>query len=188
MGSNRTQQRKPHLNRTSSRSTLGLQKSANTGNKRGEKNRVRRARKKQQRNDGQAFMRRAQTTATLSTKRLGAQRTRTQYGAVASRLPSNAETERCTSGTKVVHSQPMRDWELEGRDAIFFPQRFIRRRACLGRKSSSLRLKPSRCKAEVDRLQAELGLRAERQYRAWNGKWAQLVDGGTCSVFFRFVL
>ena len=26
-------------------------------------------------------------------------------------------------------------------------------------------------KAEVDRLQAELGLRAERQHRAWNGKW-----------------
>ena len=24
-------------------------------------------------------------------------------------------------------------------------------------------------KAEVDRLQAELGLRAERQHRAWNG-------------------
>ena len=27
-------------------------------------------------------------------------------------------------------------------------------------------------KSEVDRLQAELGLRAERQHRAWNGKWA----------------
>ena len=27
-------------------------------------------------------------------------------------------------------------------------------------------------KAEVDRLQAELELRAERQRRAWNGKWA----------------
>ena len=27
-------------------------------------------------------------------------------------------------------------------------------------------------KADVDRLQAELGLRAERQHRAWKRKWA----------------
>ena len=68
------------------------------------------------------FMRRAEPTATLSTKRRGAQRTRTLCGAVTSRLPSNAETKRCTSGTKAVHLQPMWNWELEGRDAFFFAE------------------------------------------------------------------
>ena len=43
-------------------------------------------------------------------------------------------------------------------------------------------------KKEKDRLQAELGLRAERQHRAWNGQWAWLVDRAACCVFFRFVL
>ena len=42
-------------------------------------------------------------------------------------------------------------------------------------------------KAEVDRRHAELGLRAARQHRAWNGKWAYLVVGGCPYVFFRFV-
>ena len=126
--------------------------------------------KKQQRNDGQTFRRRAEPTATLSTKRRGAQPARAPCGVVASRLPSGAETKHCWSGTRAVHKQPMQNWELEGRDAIFF---FPDMEASVSwEKELKLAAEAVKMKAEVDRLQAALGLRAERQHRSLNGKWA----------------
>ena len=39
-------------------------------------------------------------------------------------------------------------------------------------KELKLAAEPVKMKADVDRLQAELGLRAERRHRARTGKWA----------------
>ena len=59
--------------------------------------------------------------------------------------------------------------------------------ACVSwEKELKLAAEAVKMKEEVDRLQAELGLRAERQHWAWNGKWAYPVDV-VCRVFFRFV-
>ena len=64
------------------------------------------AREGQQQSKGQSLMR-AGPTATLSTKRRGVQPTTTPCGVVASKLPSEAETKHCRSGTRAVYKQLM---------------------------------------------------------------------------------
>ena len=58
----------------------------------------------------------------------------------------------------------MQNWELEGRDAIFF---FPDMEASVSwEKELKLAAEAVKMKAEVDMLQAEEGLRAKRQHRA----------------------
>ena len=147
MGSHRThrtQQRKPHLNRTSSRRTLGLQKSTNMGNKRKKFSCTPRSKKA-------ASNRRA---SVYEESRADGD---TIHKAAGNAAHENRSTARCPRGFRAMLRQSVAragqkpctrsrcgigNWRVAMR--FFFPQRFRWRRACLGRNSSSLRLKLSR--------------------------------------------
>ena len=85
-----------------------------------------------------------------------------------------------------MHSPPVRNWELEGRDAKI--KHAEMEASVSSEKELNLAAEAVKMTAEEDRLQAELGLRAERQHRAWRGQWVRFLDGGVCFGFFRFVL